>query len=198
MKKHIIAAAGLAIALGLAGCSSSGSETAGGSSAEVETAPSETKATPTENVDKTWTFDYQGATGTFTLNGDTTDAAVAPIEAARASVDGEPITLVPVTLDNTNGTETLNMYGLTVITKDGEQIDSVPLEDAFSEWEDAAGDDVEKYNALIDAYNEHALLELQPGAKGTGVVAFKQPIDSAWRVTVMPASGMEQVEAAAA
>ncbi|WP_284761607.1 hypothetical protein [Curtobacterium sp. MEB011] len=197
MKKHIIAAAGLAIALGLAGCSSSGSETAGGSSAEVETAPGETKAAPTENVDKTWTFDYQGATGTFKLTGNESDPTVQAVDAARRTVDGKEYTLIPVEVDNTNGTESLNMYGLTVVTKDGEQIDSVDLADAFSEWTDAAGDDNDKVYDLTEASNKYDMFYLEPGAKGTAIVAFAEPVTSAWRITVLPAGGFDQVEAAA-
>jgi hypothetical protein len=195
VKKNIIAAAGLAIALGLAGCSS-GSETAGGSAAEVEATPTETKATPTENVDKTWTFDYQGATGTFQL-GDEDDETVKALEQTRASVDGKQYTFVPVSIDNTNGQTSLNMYGLTVITKDGQQLDTVSLIDVFSEWRDAAGDDTDKYNAIVDAENKYDGFDLQPGAKGTAIVTFAEPVTSAWRVSVMPAGGFDQVEATA-
>ncbi|PCN48040.1 hypothetical protein Csp2054_09200 [Curtobacterium sp. 'Ferrero'] len=146
---------------------------------------------------KNWTFDYQGATGTFKLAGDQTDPAVAAIEQARASVNGEAVTLVPVTIDNTNGTEPLNMYSITVITKDGQQIDSVDLADYFSSWRDAAGDDAEKYNALIDTESKYAMFDLAKGAKGTAIVAFPSPVTSAWRVTVMPAGGFDEVEATA-
>ena len=196
MKKHIIAAAGLAIALGLAGCSSSGSDTANGSAAEVEATPTETKATPTENIDKTWTFDYQGATGTFKL-GDEDDETVKALEQTRASVDGKQYAFVPVSIDNTNGQTSLNMYGLTVITKDGQQLDTVSLIDVFSEWRNAAGDDTDKYNAIVDAENKYDGFDLQPGAKGTAIVTFAEPVTSAWRISVMPAGGFDQVEATA-
>lgn len=199
VKKHMIAAVALAAALGLMGCSAGGSTTGTGTQAEVETepTPTDTKQTPVENIDKTWTFDYQGATGTFKLTGNDSVPEVQAVESARAAVDGDPVTLIPVTIDNTNGTESLNMYGLTVITKDGEQLDSASLIDVFSGWRDAAGDDTDKYNALIDAENEHGQFMLQPGAKGTAIVAFDEPVTSAWRVTVAPAGGSDQVEATA-
>jgi hypothetical protein len=155
-------------------------------------------ADPVEHIDDTWAFDYQGATGTFKLSGDPTNADAAAVEAARATVDGEPGTLVPVAIDNTAGTESLNIYGITVVTKDVQQIDSVDLADKLSAWEDAAGDDVDKYNALIDANNKYALFDLVAGAKGTALVAFDEPVTSAWRVTVMPASGFDEVEASPA
>lgn len=195
VKKHIIAAAALAVTLGLTGCSAGGSSNSADSTAEAESTPTQTKQTPVENIDKTWTFDYQGATGSFKLTGDSSNANVAAVEQARASVNGEAVTLVPVELDNTSGTETLNMYGITVITKDGKQISSVDLGDKFSAWQDAAGDDVDKYNALVDANNKYALFELAPGAKGTALVAFDEPITSAWRVTVSPSGGSDSVEA---
>ncbi|WP_433953590.1 hypothetical protein [Curtobacterium flaccumfaciens] len=188
-------AAAAAIGILLASCSGGGKTDQG----EAEGAPtSETKTTaptPVEHIDDTWTFDYLGATGTFKLSGDATNPDVEAVEAARASVDGEAVTLVPVELDNTVGTESLNMYGITIVTKDGQQIESVDLADKFSAWEDTAVDDTDKYNALIDAHNKYALFDLAPGAKGTALLAFDEPVTSAWRVTVMPAGGFDEVEA---
>jgi hypothetical protein len=195
----MIAAVALAAALGLTGCSTGGSTTGTGTQAEVESepTPTETKQTPVENIDKTWTFDYQGAKGTFKLGSGQASDELTALETARASVGGTEYTFVPVELDNTNGSTSLNMYGLTVVTKDGRQVDSTSLQDVFSSWRDAAGDDVDKYNAIVDASNEYGQFDLQPGAKGTAVVAFVEPITSAWRVTVAPAGGSEQVEAVA-
>ncbi|MCM3521794.1 hypothetical protein [Curtobacterium sp. P97] len=199
MKKHTIAAVALAAALGLTGCSAGGSTTGTGTQAEVESepTPTETKQTPVENIDKTWTFDYKGATGTFNLGDEPAGPEIDAVEAARATVDGKQYTLVPVTLDNTNGTESLNMYGLTVITKDGQQLDSIDLSDVFADWRDTAGDDTDKVYDLTEASNKYALFDLQPGAKGTALVAFDEPITSAWRVTVAPSGGFDQVEATA-
>ncbi|MDK8171771.1 hypothetical protein QP735_04435 [Curtobacterium citreum] len=197
MKKHMIAALAIATTLGLAGCSTGGNDVAAPEQGEVESTPTETVQTPVENIDKTWTFEYQGATGKFDLRGDSSDENVQGVEAARQLVDGQAVYLVPVTIDNTNGSSAINMYKVTVITKDGQQVESMDLSDAFSAWRDAAGDDTDRYNALIDAGNKYALFDLQPGAKGTAVVAFQQPVTSAWRVTVAPAGGSEQVEAAA-
>lgn len=81
------------------------------------------------------------------------------------------------------------MYGVTIVTKDGQQIESIDLADKFSAWEDAAGDDVDKYNALVDVNNKYTLFDLSPGAKGTALLAFDEPVTFAWRVTVMPAEG---------
>lgn len=179
--------------MGLAGCSAGGT-----SPAEVsEPTPTETKQVPVENIAKTWTFDFQGATGTFKLSGEQASDELTALEAARASVNGAQYMFVPVELDNTNGSTSLNMYGVTVVTKDGQQVDSMSLQDVFSSWRDAAGDDVDKYNAIVDASNEYGQFDLQPGAMGTAVVAFAEPVTSAWRVTVAPAGGSEQVEAVA-
>ncbi|QKS15672.1 hypothetical protein HUN59_05085 [Curtobacterium sp. Csp2] len=197
MKKHMVVAAVLALTFGVAGCSAGGNDVAAPDQSEVESTPTETMQTPVENIDKTWTFDYQGASGTFKLGGDQNSDALTALETARTSVNGTTYTFVPVELDNTNGSTSLNMYGLTVVTKDGQQIDSTSLQDVFSSWRDAAGDDVEKYNAIVDLSNEYGQFDLQPGAKGTAVVAFQQPVTSAWRVTVAPAGGSEQVEAVA-
>lgn len=120
---------------------------------------------------------------------------VTEVDQARQTVNGQPVTLVPVEVDNTAGTEAINMYGLTLVTLDGQQIESVDLADSFSAWRDAAGDDTDKYNALIDAENEYDQFFLQPGAKGTALVAFTEPPTSAARVYVLPAGGVDQVEA---
>lgn len=185
------------VSLTLASCSGGG-ETAPGSEEAATASPTvSATSTPTEHIADGWTFDYQGATGRFKFTGNETDPAVAAVEQARASVNGPPVTLVPVVIDNTAGAENLNMYGITVVTKAGEQIKSVDLSDSFSQWRDAAGDDTDKYNALVDIENKYALFDLAPGAKGTALVAFDQPITSVWRVTVMPAGGFDEVAASA-
>jgi hypothetical protein len=199
MNRHtrIASAVAVAAAIGilLASCSG-GAQTDQGEAASSPAPETKTTATtPVEHIDDTWTFDYQGATGTFKLSGDASNPDVGAVEAARATVDGEAVTLVPVELDNTAGTESLNMYGVTVVTKDGQQIESVDLADKFSSWEDAAADDTDKYNALIDAHNKYALFDLAPGAKGTALLAFDEPVTSAWRVTVMPANAFDEVTA---
>lgn len=191
-------AAAAAIGILLASCSG-GAKTDQGEAAGAPTSETETTApAPAEHIADTWTFDYKGATGTFKLSGASSSPDVAAVESARASVDGEAVTLVPVELDNTAGSEDLNMYGVTIVTKDGQQIESVDLADKFSSWEDAAIDDTDKYNALIDAHNKYALFDLAPGAKGTALLAFDEPVTSAWRVTVMPAGGFDEVEASPA
>ncbi|WP_412160860.1 hypothetical protein [Curtobacterium flaccumfaciens] len=191
-------AAAATIGMLLASCSEGGKTDQGDAAADPTSETKTAAPAPAEYIDDTWTFDYQGATGTFKLSGDPTNADAAAVEAARATVDGEPVTLVPVEIDNTAGTGSINMYGITVVTKDGQQIESVDLADKFSSWEDAAGDDVDKYNALIDANNKYALFDLAAGAKGTALVAFDQPVTSAWRVTVMPSGGFDEVEASPA
>jgi hypothetical protein len=55
--------------------------------------------------------------------------------------------------------------------------------------------DTDKYNALVDAENKNAMFDLQPGAKGTALVAFDAPLTSAWRATVMPAGASDEVAA---
>jgi len=191
-------AAAAAIAILLASCSGGAQSDPREAASNPAPGTKTTAPTPVEHIDDTWTFDYQGATGTFNLSGDATNPDVEAVEAARTSVDGEAVTLVPVELDNTAGTESLNMYGITIVTKDGQQIESVDLADKFSAWEDAAVDDTDKYNALIDAHNKYALFDLAPGAKGTALLAFDEPVTSAWRVTVMPAGGFDEVEASPA
>lgn len=198
VKKHMIAVVLVAVSLGLAGCSAGNASSGATTAAESEPTPTETKQVPVEKVGKSWSFDYMGATGTFNLSGDqAADPAVAALESARASVNGQQYTFVPVAVDNTSGTSSINMYGLTVVTKDGQQVDSMSLEDVFSSWRDAAGDDTDKYNAIVDVSNTYGQFDLQPGAKGTAVVAFEQPVTSAWRVSVAPAGGSDLVEATA-
>lgn len=189
---------GLLALLTLTACSGGGAASTARTADVATGTPTHTASpSPVEHIDDTWTFDYQGAKGTFKLTGNESDPSVLAVEQARQTVNGEAVTLVPVEVDNTAGTEAINMYGLTLVTLDGQQIESSDVADSFLVWRDAAGDDTDKYNALVDVENKYAQFFLQPGAKGTALVAFAEAPRSAARVYVMPAGGLDQIEASA-
>ena len=194
------AAAALLTTFAVAACSGGGDTGATSTRAEAmsEAPTPSAKPTPVEHIADTWSFDYQGAKGTFKLASNESDPTVKAVNQVRQSVNGQTITLVPVAVDNTAGTGNINMYGITIVTLDGQQIQSVDLSDSFSSWRDSAGDDTDKYNAVIDAENKYGLFDLEPGARGTALVAFAQPITSAASAHVMPAGGFDEVPATAA
>jgi hypothetical protein len=180
------------VALALAGCSTA---TASPAATPKVTRTATTIPRPAESIGKTWTFRYEGAKGSFRLTGNSADPTVAAVETVRAQVDGTDATFVPVTIDNTAGTSAINMYAITVVTHDGTQIQSENVGSVISGWGDAVEDDTDLYNATVNAYNQDAVTDLQPGAKSTLLVAFAQPSTSASLVYPRPAGASDQVSA---
>ncbi len=164
----------------------------------MESTPTETALTPVENVDKTWTFDYQGASGTFKLSSDQTSDALTALESARRIRQRHHLHVRPRRARQHERQHVRSTCTASPSSpRTGSRSTPPACRTCSLSWRDAAGNDVDKYNAIVDVSNEYGQFDLQPGAKGTAVVAFQQPITSAWRVTVAPAGGSEQVEAVA-
>jgi hypothetical protein len=133
-------------------------------------------------------FEYQGTTGTV-QGVEASDPRIARLEAHRKSLGGSAPTYIVAEVDNTNGTTPINMYAVYMVTGDGAQIRAMDMADHIAEWDEgptSAGD-----IRLSNRFNFY----LQPGAKGTAVLATAQQVPSIARMLVYPAGGMDQVEA---
>ncbi|MFI5712667.1 hypothetical protein [Kribbella sp. NPDC051620] len=106
------------------------------------------------------------------------------------------MTYLIATVDNRSN-DTINMYKVIVVTKEGRQIEATAVSDFVDEWCDAfAGEDGDatKYNRGVKLSNESQFY-LLPGARGTAILATKSPISSVKRVFVYPAGLFSRVEA---
>lgn len=140
-------------------------------------------------------FEYMGAWGLVETDVSSDDERVAKFEAYRERVGGSPVNYAVVEVDNTDGTENINMYGVTVIDEDGAQLESTGVSTAVDEWSDLVdSSDTDTYNAAVDLSNDSSFY-LLPGAKGEAVMVFSEEVGSPSRVHVMPAGGFDIVEA---
>ncbi|UNX55408.1 hypothetical protein MF406_03835 [Georgenia sp. TF02-10] len=143
-------------------------------------------------------FEYMGATGTIEIPAEATHPAVAEFEEYRQTVGGAPVTYLVAEIDNTNGTDDINMYEVDIVTEEGEQLTTYGVGDAIDVWGDLVDtntdEGVDLYNRGVDLSNAQ-LDSLLPGAKGTQVLILDAPLDSVSRVFVYPAGGVDRVEA---
>ncbi len=143
-------------------------------------------------------FEYAGATGVVTIPTPAEDAAVAKYEAYRKLAKAPKVVYVKAVVDNSKGTENINMYQVVVVGEDGQQIEVGSPDDTVSDWQDAfetnSRKGVERYNQGVNLINRGHVY-LRPGAKGTAILISPSPITSVQRVFVYPAGGFDQVEA---
>ena len=197
LKRYMSAGAiAVTIGLGLVACAAGGtpSETATQQTSTVVPTPTPTVEPAVEHIGEKWTFDYEGATASFQIPTPGEDPLAQQLEAIRAEVGGQPATYVTVAVDNTAGTSNINMYGMTVVALDGTQTVSTPVSDIIGEWRDLT-EDTDLYNRLIDLSNEVGMFDLRPGATGTAVIAFREPVASVAAVFVQPAGGADEMAA---
>jgi hypothetical protein len=105
------------------------------------------------------------------------------------------VTYLVATVDN-QSSEAITMSSVVVITGSGRQIEAASVSDYIDQWREAfagEGGDSNKYNRGI-ALSRDSRLYLLPGAKGTAVLAAKEPLTSVQRVFVYP-NGFSRVEA---
>ena len=132
-------------------------------------------------------FTPEGAVG-GTLNGSVyTLGALEPLPeditdllaaAGYAEKDTEGLRLLPVHIDNSQGSETEGMYSATAVTEDGQQYSYDTLgsflfqvSEGYAETEGAGmGDPV--YDALWERYEEESV-EVAPTAKGDGYIVVE-------------------------
>lgn len=132
-------------------------------------------------------FSPEGAVG-GTLNGSVyTLGAMEPLpeditdllnDAGYADEDMEDLRLLPVHIDNSQGSETEGMYSATAVTEDGQQYayDTLgrflyQVSEGYAETENSGlGDSV--YEALWDRYEEESV-EVAPTAQGDGYIVVE-------------------------
>lgn len=168
MKKYLLPL-GLA-ALLLSGCA--GESTDAATDAKPESQGATTPATPTEvSVDAagpgTYTFEsLDGAVGTLNVPG----AAPADLEELRAVAGSEPVTYLTGNLDNREGSESFDVYTISVYDMEGNKYDYQPAQDYIGDItpsSEVVGTDV--YNRFVDAYN-NATTVFDPMQRGDFVM----------------------------
>jgi hypothetical protein len=152
--------------------------------------PAVTSEAPKVLKPGTYTFETEtGAKGTIELPGKP-DAGV---EALRVLGKGPQTTYVTVHVDNRQGSEDVNMYGISVFTPAGEEIkyegasqyiDSITPKDAPAET----------YNEFIEGYNKHNDLAPPKSAKDFVLTGPEVPAEFTG-VTVYPNGAYDPVEA---
>lgn len=165
------------------------STTAADTTTEDTVDPNDALATdPEPSGPGIYEFEHEGATGTVEVPTDPANPALRRVEEYRAATGAPEVSYFIAEVDNTNGTVPVNMYGLVVVTADGEQIEAAGISEVVSGWDPALpGEGTAIYN--------DNLFRLLPGATGTALLAAPGPVDSVSRVYVLPAGGATEVEA---
>ena len=159
-----------------------------------EPAPVTTTAepTPTPVVLGHGTYVWENATGAkgeMTLPG----AADAEVEKLRALVKGPAVNYLSVKVDNRAGSELVNMYGVSVFTPEGEELQYKNAGEYINEIRPGDAPS-EVYNQFIDAGNKLGA-EAKPGAVKTFVLTGPALPKEFSRVTVYPTGGFDPVDA---
>jgi hypothetical protein len=143
-----------------------------------------------------YSFSFQGARGTIQIPTPRTDPRLERFGDYRRLAKAPVVTYLIATVDNQSD-DTINMYQVVVVTNDGRQIKVTAVSDFVDQWREAfagEGGDSAKYNRGVRLSNESQFY-LLPGAKGTAVLATKNPITSVKRVFVYPAGIFHRIEA---
>lgn len=181
MKRFLLPAV---LVLSATGCASSAP------AAEPAPAPVTTSEAPVVLKPGAYSFETAaGAKGTISLPGKP-DAGV---EALRVLGKGPKVTYVTVKVDNRAGTESLNMYGVSVFTPAGEE---VKYEGASTYISNITPDDApsEIYNQFVEGHNKH-IASVNPKAVGEFVLTGPEVPAEFTGVTVYPNGAYDPVEA---
>lgn len=140
-------------------------------------------------------FDYMGAAGNIEIPLSVEDPAVADLEAYRKLTGSDGVGYARVVIDNTAGTEDINLYQVIAVTSAGEQVEFTGLDEAISTWRDRLPEeDVDGYNRGVDLVNDNQVFVL-PGAKSTAILINPEPVSDVSRLFAYPAGGFDRVEA---
>lgn len=154
--------------------------------------PTETPtATPTIMKPGRYTFENAtGAKGIMQIPG----KPDAEIERLRALAQGAPkVTYLTVKVDNRQGTEGVNMYGVSIFTPAGEELQYKNVDDYINSIR--PGDaPAEIYNQFIEAGNKHMAMANPKGVKDFVLSGPAVPAEIAG-ISVYPAGGFDPVEA---
>ena len=137
----------------------------------------------------TYMFEASGAKGTIEVPG----KPVAEVESLRALVKAPAVTYLTVHVDNRQGTEGVNMYGVSLFTPAGEELKY----EGVSTYIDSLrpGDaPAETYNKFINASNKH--LGMADPHEVKDFVLTGPPVPAEFTsVTVCPTGAYDPVEA---
>lgn len=186
MKKLFASAA---VALLLTGCASS---PAAQSEPATETTPTASaKPTPEVLTPGAFTFtNATGATGSLEVPG----APDPEIEGLRTLAGAEPTTYLTVSVDNRNGTVGVNMYGVSIFTPEGEELQYVNA-DEYIDSIRPSDSPAEVYNQFIEAGNRHMEMAKPKAAKDFVLVGPEVPAEFT-AITVYPTGMSDPVDAA--
>lgn len=189
MKRFVLP---LILILNAAGCASPGG-TGTGPTADASS-PTAT-ATPTKTLMGPGQYEFtapSGGQGTLTIPAE----PVAEIESLRALVDGEPVTYLTGTADNREGSEAINMYGVSIFTPEGEELQYKSADTYVDELRNMLPDDApsETYNLFIDASNKYQIF-VKPLAKADFVLVGPTVPKEITGISVYPSGGFDRVEA---
>lgn len=162
MKRLAVLCVGTLMLTGCAGGSTPTAQTPVTSPADVS-GPTET-ASPTPTIMKPGSFTFENATG---AKGTLTVPAkpVAEIEKLRALAPGAPkVTYLTVHVDNRQGTEAVNMYGVSIFTPAGEELKYTNA-DQYIDTIRPGDAPAEIYNQFIEASNKHMEMANPKGVK---------------------------------
>lgn len=161
--------------------------------------PSTAAAPPASSGLGTWQVTYKGANIRLEIPANASDPKLSKFEDYRKLAGAPKVTYITADVDNINGADGINMYEVIVTTDQGKQIQVMSVSDTLTGWEKAfdyhTNSGVHNHNIGVHLADSASQVFLQPGAKGTFVLATRQPITSAGHVYVFPAGAFDQVEA---
>ena len=141
-------------ALVLSGCAS-GDADATEASPEVEVstpAPTPSSEAPVEGVTGSYTFESpDGASGTLEVPG----SAPADIEELRVAGGGEEVAYLTGNLDNRLGSDSFDVYQISVFDADGKEYTYAPADDYLGNFS-PADSSAEVYNSYVELVNGYS------------------------------------------
>lgn len=154
------------------------------------TAPGSTPPAPVVMGPGEYTWENAtGAKGTIAIPGKPDPE----IEKLRALVKGKPTTYITVKVDNRQGTTGVNMYGISIFTPEGEEL-QYKNADTYIDSLRPSDAPAEVYNQFIEAGNKHMAMAKPKSVKEFVMTGPALP-DTFTAVTVYPTGGSDPVDA---
>lgn len=172
------------------GCASPASTSAPATDFATVGATAEGTPTPVVMGPGEYTFENAtGAKGTIAIPGKPDPE----IEKLRALVKGKPTTYITVKVDNRQGTTGVNMYGISIFTPEGEEL-QYKNADTYIDSLRPSDAPAEVYNQFIEAGNKHMAMA-KPKAVKEFVMTGPALPDTFTAVTIYPTGGADPVDA---